>query len=418
MATPLLTIATAGSVDDGKSTLIGRLLYETDSLSLDRLAQVESASRRAGHEGLDLSLVTDGLLAEREQGITIDVAHLYFSSSCCDFIIADTPGHFEYTRNMVTGASRADMMVLLVDSRHGVKEQSLRHLYIAGLLRLRHVIVAVNKMDLIDWSEQRFNNICAELESHRKQFGFSDMRMHGVPVSSLLGENITAPSPRMTWFKGLPLLELLESCAESWRPEPQPLRFVVQNTIRPRSPEWQDFRGCAGRLYGGPLRVGDEVLVQPSGMRSRVRDIQYSGNSHEAAAPGSSCTVLLEHDIDVSRGDLLVRPEEAAPERERVRATICHFSRRVLQPGQNYLLQVGTLRVPVSVLSLEACMRPDFSGLDAASQLRMNDIGIACLQAAEPLCLDSFAHSRHTGSFILIDETTLETCAVGLVRDA
>lgn len=415
MSVPLLTIATAGSVDDGKSTLIGRLLYETESLSADRIAQVRTASLHRGHQDIDFSLVTDGLIAEREQGITIDVAHLYFSSHHCDFIIADTPGHFEYTRNMVTGASRADIMVLLVDARQGIKQQSLRHLYLAGLLHLRQVIVAVNKMDLVEWDERRFDRILSELDAYRTRFGFAAMRLHGIPVSSLLGDNVTTRSSRMGWFKGQSLLELLKHLAETCRPESQPMRFMVQGCIRPRSKEYPDYRGIAGRLYGKPLVVGEEVVVLPSGISSRVRDIQFNGASYDEATPGSSCTVLLDEDIDVARGHILTHPGEQIPPQEQFRTTICHFARRSLQPGQVYQLQAGTLVTPVVVRALEACMRPDFSGVESATQLRMNDIGIVTLQAAEPICLDRFEHSRHTGSFILVDNSTLETCAAGLV---
>lgn len=416
MSTSLLTIATAGSVDDGKSTLIGRLLYETGSLSLDRLAQVESASRRAGHQDIDFSLVADGLSAEREQGITIDVAHLYFSTPQCNFIIADTPGHFEYTRNMVTGASRADIMVMLVDARHSVKEQSLRHLYLAGLLRLKNVVVAVNKMDLVDWSELRFNRICAELQAWCRSFGFTSLRMHFIPVSSLQGDNLTTASARMSWFRGLPLLELLERFAECSATRVEPMRFVVQGNIRSRSVEGQDYRGISGRLHGEELQIGDEVVVLPSLMKSRIKAIQFGGSDHRAAASGSSCTLLLEDELDVARGNLLVRPGQEPRLREHLRATICQFSARPLQPGQRYLMQAGTLRCHVVVLALEGCMQADFSGLKATALMRMNDIGLVCFKPELPLYLDDFEQCRHTGSFILIDESTGETSAVGLVR--
>lgn len=418
MSASLLTVATAGSIDDGKSTLIGRLLYESGSLSVDRLEQIESASRRAGHDGLDLSLVADGLIAEREQGITIDVAHLYFSSNQCDYIIADSPGHFEYTRNMVTGVSRADVMVMLIDARHGVKEQSLRHLYLAGLLRLRHVVVAVNKMDLVEWSELRFNRIVAELQAHCRHFGFQGLRLYGIPVSSLRGENFSAPSSHMPWFRGLPLLDLLDRLAESWRPEPAPLRFVVQGSIRPRNLSHQDYRGIAGRVYGASLEIGKEVVLLPSGLRAHVSDIQYAGSSHHSAAAGSSCTILLDRQLDAARGNLLALPGEEPPLREEVLATVCQFAYRPLQAGQRYLLQAGALRCQVRVLAVESCLRQDFSGFDAdAGALRMNDIGTVRLQPELPLHLDTYAQSRHTGSFILIDESSGDTCAVGLVVD-
>jgi len=416
MAVSLLTIATAGSVDDGKSTLIGRLLYETGSLSLDRLAQIEDASRKTGKDGIDFSLVADGLSAEREQRITIDVAHLYFSTAQCNFIIADTPGHFEYTRNMVTGASRADVMVMLIDARHGVKEQSLRHLYLAGLLRLRNVVVAVNKMDLVDWSETRFNNICAELQAWCQRFGFSGLRLHGIPVSSLKGDNLTTASARMPWFRGLPLLELLERFAESRIPPVEPMRFMVQGNIRLRSEDGQEYRGISGRLYGDQLQVGNEVVVLPSLMKSRIKDIQFAGHAYAAAAPGSSCTLLLEDELDVARGNLLVRPGQEPLLREHLRAMLCHFSARPLQPGQRYLLQAGTLRIKVVVLALEGCMQADFCDIEPKALMRMNDIGVVCLKPEIPLYLDEFGQCRHTGSFILIDEATCETCAVGLVR--
>ncbi len=306
----VLKIATAGSVDDGKSTLIGRLLYDTKSLTDDKLEAIEKSSKKKGYDYLDFSLATDGLVAEREQGITIDVAHIYFSTKTRSYIIADTPGHVEYTRNMVTGASTSQVAIILIDARHGVIEQTYRHFFINNLLRIKDVIVAVNKMDLVNFSEERYNEIKADFEKLVEKSDYEDQHITYIPVSALKGDNVVENSTAMPWFKGQTLLEHLERLETVNIYNSGKMRFPVQYVIRPKTEEFHDFRGYAGKVYGGEINVGDEVVVLPSETKSRIKEIFFNGKKYQSAARRTSISVTLENDVNVSRGDMIVKEGE------------------------------------------------------------------------------------------------------------
>lgn len=418
-AADLVRVATAGSVDDGKSTLIGRLLFDSKQVLADQLEQVEAASvRRHGEGVLDLSLLTDGLRAEREQGITIDVAYRYFTTGRRTFVLADTPGHVQYTRNMVTGASTADVAIVLVDARQGVVEQTRRHLFIAGLLGIQHVVVALNKMDLVDWSQARYEELSAELRALATSLGEDDLRV--IPISALHGDNVTTRSEAAPWYAGPPLLETLETVEVDGDRNHTDVRFPVQWVIRPgdaESHELHDYRGYAGQLASGILRPGDEVTVLPSGTTSRVAAIELAGEPLEAAVPGQSVTVRLEDDVDVSRGDVLVGTTGApAPLRE-LDADLCWMSDRPLQPGARLLIKTTTQSTPVKVDQLldEVDLHTLGRG-DAPQRLELNGIGGVRLRSKRPLVVDPYRQNRATGAFILIDEGTNDTVAAGMVR--
>ena len=318
----VLKIATAGSVDDGKSTLIGRLLYDTKSLTDDKLEAIERSSKQKGYDYLDFSLATDGLVAEREQGITIDVAHIYFSTKTKSYIIADTPGHVEYTRNMVTGASTSQAAIILIDARHGVIEQTYRHFFINNLLRIKDVIVAVNKMDLVDFSEERYNEIKNDFQKLVDKSDYEDQNITFIPVSALKGDNVVEKSNSMDWFKGQTLLEHLEKLDTKDIYNRGRVRFPVQYVIRPKTEEYHDFRGYAGKVYGGEIKVGDEVIVLPSETKSRVKEIYFYDKKFETAARRSSCTITLENNVNVSRGDMIVKVDELPKVQKQFTATI------------------------------------------------------------------------------------------------
>jgi len=409
----LLRFSTAGSVDDGKSTLIGRLLYDTQSVYEDQVRSIEGKGTTAPGQ-LDFALLTDGLRAEREQGITIDVAYRYFSTVRRKFIIADTPGHEQYTRNMATGASTADAAIVLVDARKGVLIQSRRHAYIALLLGVRHVIVAVNKMDLVDFSEEVFGKIQQEFEEFLKAANADGraVELYFLPVSALLGVNVATRSEETPWYKGPSLLELLEALPSVEDTSGAVFRFPVQRVVRPD----QHFRGFAGQIASGSIRVGEPVTVLPSGRKSRVeRIVTYDGELKEAHAP-SSVTLTLEDEVDISRGDLLVRSGEEAQLSRRFAASLVWMDGHALDPARRYLLKHTSHTVPVRELNVRH--RVDVGTLEqfAAGSLNMNEIGVVEVETRRPIALDPYAKVRGTGAFVLIDGRTNATVAAGMVR--
>ncbi|MFJ9523030.1 sulfate adenylyltransferase subunit 1 [Kitasatospora sp. NPDC101801] len=415
-ATSLLRFATAGSVDDGKSTLVGRLLHDSKSVLTDQLEAVEHASRKRGQEAPDLALLTDGLRAEREQGITIDVAYRYFATARRRFILADTPGHVQYTRNMVTGASTAELAVVLVDARNGVVEQTRRHAAVAALLRVPHVVLAVNKMDLVEYAEPVFAAIAEEFTAYAASLGVTDVV--AVPISALAGDNVVEPSAHMDWYGGPTLLEHLETVPVGSDPSEQPARFPVQYVIRPQSGEHLDYRGYAGQLASGVLRVGDPVTVLPSGHTTSVAGIDALGVETDIAWAPQSVTVRLAEDIDISRGDLIAGGATLVPTKDVV-ATVCHLSDRPLHVGAKVLLKHTTRTV--RALVKEISYRIDIDTLEqrsGAEGLTVNEIGHVVLRTAEPLALDDYRVNRRTGSFLLIDPADGTTLTAGMAGEA
>lgn len=413
----VLRIATAGSVDDGKSTLIGRLLYETNSITTDRLEAIEKASQRKGIGFLDLSLLTDGLIAEREQGITIDVAHIYFNTPKRKFIIADSPGHVEYTRNMVTGASKADVSIILIDARNGIVEQTHRHFYIASLLRTPHVIVCVNKMDLVEYSQEVFNKIKEEFIELTKRLSGEKQAVHFIPVSSLYGDNLTKASANLVWFTGKPLLETLESIPVQESISSKPFRLPIQYVIRPRNNEHHDFRGYAGRIASGELSEGDSVIALPSGRQSVVSKIYQNTTSLLSAKARQSVTVTLKDDIDLSRGDMLVKIQSQPELKNEFTASLCWLNSTPLSPGKSYLLQHGTQRSKAKVQTIHYVQDPSsLLRIESVDSLKMNDMASVTIRVAKALPADPYDENASNGSFILIDEHANNTVAVGFVR--
>ncbi|MFI8461043.1 sulfate adenylyltransferase subunit 1 [Kitasatospora sp. NPDC085464] len=415
-ATSLLRFATAGSVDDGKSTLVGRLLHDSKSVLADQLEAVEHASRSRGQDAPDLALLTDGLRAEREQGITIDVAYRYFATPRRRFILADTPGHVQYTRNMVTGASTAELAVVLVDARNGVVEQTRRHAAVAALLRVPHVVLAVNKMDLVGYAEPVFAAIAAEFSAYAASLGVEDVL--AVPISALAGDNVVEPSAHMDWYGGPTLLEHLETVPVGSDPSAEPARFPVQYVIRPQTEEYPDYRGYAGQLASGVLRVGDPVTVLPSGLTSTVAGIDALGRETDIAWAPQSVTVRLTDDLDISRGDLLAAGPAPAPTKD-IEATVSHLNERPLRAGDKVLLKHTTRTV--RALVKEVSYRIDIDTLErrsGAEGLTVNDIGHVRLRTAEPLALDTYSANRRTGSFLLIDPADGTTLTAGMAGEA
>lgn len=411
----LLRFATAGSVDDGKSTLIGRLLYETGSVPKDKLDGIAAASRRRGAEGLDLSLLTDGLIAEREQGITIDVAHVYFATPRRRFVIADTPGHVEYTRNMVTGASTASVSVILIDARNGVVEQTRRHYVISALLRIPTVVVCVNKMDLVGYAQERFEAIASDFRRMAAAVQPDDQRLHLMPVSSLYGENITKASPHLGWYAGPTLLDVLER-ADVHQRRALPLRLQVQRVLRPRTEAARDVRMYAGRVASGTFAVGDEIAVHPGNRRSHVISIARHGNAVAEADAGQSVAIELADDIDAGRGSLLTAPTGAPRARQRLDATLCWLDEQPLRSGRVYLLQHGVQRVRAKVVGITGLI--DITTLRAGvppAELRLNELATVSLTLSEPIYADAYADNPPNGAFIIIDPDSSSTAAVGFV---
>jgi sulfate adenylyltransferase large subunit len=411
--TELLRLVTCGSVDDGKSTLIGRLLYDTKQIFVDQLEHIEDVSRRRGNEYVDLALLTDGLRAEREQGITIDVAYRSFVTPRRRFQLADAPGHVQYTRNMVTGASTAELGIVLVDARQGVVEQTRRHAYILSILRVPHAVVAINKMDLVDWSQERFDEIAAQLDD----LGLADMVV--IPISALQGDNVVDRSEHMPWYDGPPLLEYLETVEIASDRDLDSRRFPVQWVIRPQSEEHHDFRGYAGQVAGGMWSAGDEVVVLPVGRRTQVESVETIGGPLEAAIPPMSVTVRLADDIDVSRGDMLADPVAPPVVARELRARVCWMSDRPLEPRARLAVKQTTRSV--RAIAEELVSRIDVHTLEdvpAPERLELNDIGVVQLRLSEPLCVDPYEENRTTGAFVLIDEATNETVGAGMIISA
>lgn len=412
----LIKIATAGSVDDGKSTLIGRLLYDTGSLTSDKLEAIERSSKQRGYDYLDFSLATDGLVAEREQGITIDVAHIYFNTDKTNFIVADTPGHVEYTRNMVTGASTSQVAIILIDARKGVIEQTYRHFFISNLLRLSHVVVAVNKMDLVDYDEEVYLKIKSDFEELVAKSDFTTDQITFIPISALKGENIAKKSDLMNWYIGNTLLDHLEVLEPADLQESSAARFPVQFVIRPKTEAYHDFRGFAGKVYGGNLKKGDSITVLPSLTTSKIKAIYFFDKEVEEAAPGSSITITLEDEVNVSRGDTIVKNSDLPKSEKSISATICQVNAKPLKIGDKYTLQHGVNRVLAKVESIQGRIHTDFSGEEASDQLKLNDIGQVTFKLSKAIHFDSYKQNKSTGSFILIDEGSFDTVSVGFIN--
>jgi len=414
--TDLLRLATAGSVDDGKSTLVGRLLHDTKSVLTDQLEAVERASRDRGLEQADLALLTDGLRAEREQGITIDVAYRYFATARRKFILADTPGHVQYTRNMVTGASTAELALVLVDARNGVVEQTRRHATVSALLGVPHVLLAVNKMDLVGFDETAFDRVAEEFTSYARSLGIPDAR--AIPLSALLGDNVVDRSANMAWYDGPTLLDFLETVPVEEDPATAPLRFPVQYVIRPRSAEHPDYRGYAGRIAQGIVQVGDEIVVLPSGKRTTVAGIDTFDGPLDVAFHPQSVTLRLADDIDISRGDLIASGTDVPTPTQDIEATVCWLDERSLHPRQRVLVRHGTRTV--RALVQEIVDRFDVQTLERVQQpgsLALNEIGRVRIRTAEPLPLDHYIHHRSTGSFLVVDEADGATLGAGMVGE-
>ncbi|MGG8496501.1 sulfate adenylyltransferase subunit 1 [Tenacibaculum sp. TC6] len=413
----VLKIATAGSVDDGKSTLIGRILYDTKSLTEDKLQAIEEKSKQRGFDYLDFSLATDGLVAEREQGITIDVAHIYFSTPKTSFIIADTPGHIEYTRNMVTGASNSQASIILVDARNGVVEQTYRHFFINNLLRVKDVVVAVNKMDLVNFSEEKFNQIKGEIEYLATKSEYQNQHITFIPISALHGDNVVEKSKRIPWYQGKSLLDHLENLNPEDVEELSQARFPVQTVIRPKTEEYHDFRGYAGKLYGGDLAVGDEVTVLPSITKSTIKNIHFFDEEYQVAKRGSSVNITLEDDINISRGDMIVKTGEEPNVVKQLEATICWMDKTPLQVSEKYYIKHGVNDAQVKITNISSIIKTDFSGKkEAPSQLSLNEIGEVSLKVSKPLFVDSYQENKANGAFILINPKTNNTSGVGFIK--
>lgn len=413
----ILRIATAGSVDDGKSTLIGRLLFETQSITKDKIEALKAASQRKGLDFVDLSLLTDGLIAEREQGITIDVANIYFNTPNRKYIIADTPGHFEYTRNMVTGASNASVSIILVDARNGVGEQTRRHFYIASLLEIKNVIVAINKMDLANYDQSVFEKIQQDFNEISEQVKKPKQKISFIPISSLYGENIVEKSEKMPWYDSLTLLQLLENIEiEDQKDDRSLFRLPVQLVIRPKTEEFHDFRGYAGRVSSGSIKVGDIIEALPSKQISKISAIYRAQDSVEIASKNDSVTITLEDDIDISRGNMLVKVGEQPELSKELKARVCWMDTTPLQNGKTYLLQHGVNRQKTKVTGIQSVLSiNNFEEEELPENIKLNQIGVVSFKLANPIFADSFEVNPPNGAFILIDEQSNGTVGVGFM---
>jgi sulfate adenylyltransferase large subunit len=412
----LLRIATAGSVDDGKSTLIGRLLHDTKSIFEDQMEHVVQTSERRGDGYVNLALLTDGLRAEREQGITIDVAYRYFATPRRKFIVADTPGHEQYTRNMVTGASTADLSIVLVDARKGVSEQTRRHAYIASLLRIPHLVVCVNKMDLVGYDEDTFYGILEEMTDWMARLQVPDITF--IPISALNGDNVVERSDNMQWYGAAPLLYHLEHVVIASDRNLHDVRFPVQWVIRPMSDEHHDYRGYAGQVAGGVLRPGSDVVVLPSGRTSTVAAIDTYGGELDAAFPTMSVALRLSDELDISRGDMIVSPDDPPPASRELDATLCWMSEQPLTPRGKYTIKHTSRSARAIIEEIEHRVDINTLAHEPAQQLGLNEIGRVRLRCSAPLVVDPYERNRTTGSFILIDESSNDTVAAGMVLNA
>jgi sulfate adenylyltransferase subunit 1 len=415
MTSELVRLATTGSVDDGKSTLIGRLLYDSKQIFQDQLEAVEEASRRRGTDYVDLALLTDGLRAEREQGITIDVAYRYFATPKRKFVLADTPGHIQYTRNMVTGSSTANIALILVDARNGVIEQTRRHSFLASLLGVPHLVLCVNKMDLVDWSEDRYREVVEEFRSFAQRLDIHDLRF--VPVSALLGDNVVDRSANMDWYHGPTVLELLEEIHIASDANLIDVRFPVQTVIRPHRMHHQDFRGYAGTVAGGVLRPGDDVMVLPSGFSTRIATIETADGPLDQAVPPMSVILTLEDEIDISRGDMICRPRNQPTPTQDLDATICWMDEKSdFSPGNKYAIKHTTRWGRALVKDVHYRLNVNTLHRDEdAKTLKLNEIGRATLRTTTPFFVDEYRRNRQTGAFILVDETTNSTVGAGMI---
>ena len=410
----LLRFTTAGSVDDGKSTLIGRLLFDSKAIFQDQLESLEETSKQRGEDDINLALLTDGLRSEREQGITIDVAYRYFATPKRKFIIADTPGHIQYTRNMVTGASTANLAILLIDVRHGVIEQTKRHAFIASLLQIPHVAVCVNKMDLVDFNEESFNAIKKEFEKFSSKLEIKDV--HFIPISALKGDNVVDRSKNMTWYEGSTLMHLLENVHIGSDENHIDCRFPVQYVIRPQSKEFPDYRGYAGRIAGGIFKAGDKIKILPSGIESKIKSIDtFNGEINQAFAPMSVC-ITLEDDVDISRGDMLVREHNQPFVGQELDLMICWMnSKKLLVKGkytirhtsQNARCIIQEIRYKIDINTLHR--------IEDKKEIGLNDIGRIAIKTTKPLFYDKYSRNRNTGSIIIVDEATNETVGAGMI---
>jgi sulfate adenylyltransferase subunit 1 len=410
----LLRFTTAGSVDDGKSTLIGRLLYDSKAIFEDQLDAIEETSKRKGDDGIDLALLTDGLRAEREQGITIDVAYRYFATPKRKFIIADTPGHIQYTRNMVTGASTANLAIILIDARHGVIEQTLRHAFIASLLQIPHVVVCINKMDLVDYSEEVYEKIKQQFMEFAPKLDVQDI--HFIPISALNGDNVVKRSENMDWYDGATLMYTLENVYIGSDQNHFDARFPVQYVVRPQKDEFIDYRGYAGKIEGGIFNVGDKVKVLPSGLTSKIKSIDFFKETLKTAAKPQSVTLTLEDDIDISRGDMIVNANNVPETSQEIEMMVCWFNERPLALRGKYNLK-HTSRDARCMIT-EIAYKMDINKLEKDYEdksIQMNDIAKISLKTTAPLFFDSYRNNRNTGSVILIDEATNETVAAGMI---
>jgi len=410
----MLRFTTAGSVDDGKSTLIGRLLYDSKSIFDDQMEKIEESSRKKGDDYTNLALLTDGLSAEREQGITIDVAYRYFSTPNRKFIIADTPGHVQYTRNMVTGASTASLAVILVDARNGVIEQTCRHSFIASLLQIKHIVLCVNKMDLVDYSEERFKEIREEFKTFSSKLDVPDI--HYIPISALYGDNVVEKSDNMPWYGGSTLLYTLENVQVDSDHNHVDSRFPVQWVTRPQSTDYPDYRGYAGQVAGGVFKPGDEVVALPSGFTSKIDTIETFENEEEEAFTPMSVTMTLEDDIDISRGDMLAKPDNQPTVGQDIDLMICWLNEEPLNPNGKYALKHTTKEARCLIKDVK--YKVDINTLhrvEGDNEIGLNDIGRIKIRTTEPLFYDSYKRNRKTGSLILIDEYTNETVGAGMI---
>ncbi len=411
--TELLRFITAGSVDDGKSTLIGRLLHDSKSIFEDQLSSISNTSRKRGMENIDLSLLTDGLQAEREQGITIDVAYRYFATPKRKFIIADTPGHEQYTRNMVTGASTANMAIILIDARKGVLTQSRRHAYLASLVGIPHLVVAVNKMDLVEYSQEVFDNICKDFSAFAKSLGLNHVEY--IPMSALNGDMVVDRGDSLPWYKGVTLMHVLENVSIDQDINLEDFRFPVQWVCRPQTKELHDFRGYMGRIESGSIQVGDDVTILPSGLTSKVKEIvKYEGPIQQAMAP-QSVTLTIDDHLDISRGDALVKSNNLPTVVNEFEAMLCWLAEEPLDPRRKYMVKHTTRCVKAKVNQIN--YRVDVNTLDheTVETLNMNDIAHVRMKVQQPLVCDDYTNNRATGSFIVIDESSNNTVAAGMI---
>ncbi len=412
----LLRFTTAGSVDDGKSTLIGRLLYDSKSIFEDQMEHIVQSGKRLGREELDLSLLTDGLRAEREQGITIDVAYRYFATPVRKFIIADTPGHIQYTRNMVTGASTADLAVILIDARKGVLEQTIRHSYIASLLDIRHIIFCINKMDMVNWSEPRFSEIRDELSLLAAKLGLTDV--HYIPVSAKYGDNVVDRSDNMKWYDGKTFLRLIETIEIRKNKNPENPRFPVQTIIRPHTTEYHDYRGYAGRVAGGVFRPGDEITVLPSLRKTKIKSIDMFGKTLSETTGEDSVAISLEDQIDISRGDMLSGSAVLPVISQDINLMICWFNEKPMKTGGKYLIRINSNEAGCIIKSVSYRMNIETLEHDYENvTVSMNDIAQIHIKTSKPVFFDAYRTNNITGSMIFIDEGTNETVGAGMILD-